>query len=282
MIAQFSSASPVEAPRCGSATTRGWFLIGIGREVADVGRTTGRHRAPPSTAASSTIWARAKFRITLPRAHQLDARRVDQAARVVVERHVHGDDVGAREQVVQAERLLDARRELPRALHGDLRVVAQHLHAQDRARRWRLRRRWRRARPRRACDPAIRSRRISSCPSPSPLRARDRRLRAHARSPRPGRCCAPRETCPASTSSFTALALAPGALKTGMPRWLSFATGMLLVPAPARATASTLAGISIECTSAERTRIASGCADLRGDFVAVARQSLEAAHARCC
>ncbi len=26
MIAQFSSASPVEAPRCGSATTFGWFF----------------------------------------------------------------------------------------------------------------------------------------------------------------------------------------------------------------------------------------------------------------
>ena len=49
------------------------------------------------------------------------------------------------------------------------------------------------------------------------------------------------------------------ALKTGTPRWLSSATGMLLVPAPARATARTLAGISSLCMSAERTRIASGC-----------------------
>jgi hypothetical protein len=39
---------------------------------------------------------------------------------------------------------------------------------------------------------------------------------------------------PASTSSFTALALAPGALNTGTPRALIAATGMLLVPAPAR------------------------------------------------
>ena len=42
---------------------------------------------------------------------------------------------------------------------------------------------------------------------------------------------------PASTSSFTALALAPGALNTGMPRFESAATGMLLTPAPARPTA---------------------------------------------
>ena len=64
---------------------------------------------------------------------------------------------------------------------------------------------------------------------------------------------------PAITSSFTALALAPGALKTGIPRRDSSATGMLLVPAPALATASTVGGISIECMSAERSRMACGC-----------------------
>src|SRR5690606_136175 len=39
---------------------------------------------------------------------------------------------------------------------------------------------------------------------------------------------------PATTSSFTALALAPGALNTGTPRTVIAATGMLLVPLPAR------------------------------------------------
>ncbi len=63
---------------------------------------------------------------------------------------------------------------------------------------------------------------------------------------------------PASTSSFTAFAFAPGALNTGTPRRLSLTTGTLFVPAPARATASTLAGMSIECMSAERSMIASG------------------------
>jgi hypothetical protein len=62
----------------------------------------------------------------------------------------------------------------------------------------------------------------------------------------------------ASTSSFTAFAFAPGALKTGTPRALIAATGMLLVPAPARPIARTLAGISIACISAERTSTASG------------------------
>src|SRR3569623_264712 len=63
---------------------------------------------------------------------------------------------------------------------------------------------------------------------------------------------------PAITSSFTALALAPGALNTGTPRSDSFFTGMLLVPAPARAIARTDTGMSISCRLAERTRMPSG------------------------
>src|SRR3954468_22112729 len=63
---------------------------------------------------------------------------------------------------------------------------------------------------------------------------------------------------PASTSSFTALAFAPGALNTGMPFLDSTSTGMLLVPAPARPTARSDSGSCSLCMSAERTRIASG------------------------
>ena len=62
---------------------------------------------------------------------------------------------------------------------------------------------------------------------------------------------------PASTSSFTALAFAPGALNTGTPRFDIAAIGMLLVPAPARAIASTESGMSMACMSAERTSTAS-------------------------
>ena len=47
---------------------------------------------------------------------------------------------------------------------------------------------------------------------------------------------------PASTSSFTAFAFAPGALNTGTPRPLISFTGMLFVPAPARPIARTLSG----------------------------------------
>ena len=64
----------------------------------------------------------------------------------------------------------------------------------------------------------------------------------------------------AITSSFTAFALAPGALKTGTPRALMSATGMLLTPAPARPIAFTLRGISMARMSRERTITASGFA----------------------
>ncbi len=79
---------------------------------------------------------------------------------------------------------------------------------------------------------------------------------------------------PATTSSLTALAFAPGALNTGTPRADSSATGMLLVPAPARATAFTLAAIGLLCMSAERTSTASGSAtSLAVAYRAVGRRS---------
>src|SRR5207245_6150262 len=65
---------------------------------------------------------------------------------------------------------------------------------------------------------------------------------------------------PARTSSFTALAFAPGALNTGTPRFDSAATGMLFTPAPARPTALREGPNSRRCRSAERTRMASGSA----------------------
>jgi hypothetical protein len=63
-------------------------------------------------------------------------------------------------------------------------------------------------------------------------------------------------------------------LNTGTPRADSSATGMLLVPAPARATAFTLAGIGLLCMSAERTSTASGSAtSLAMTYSAVGRRS---------
>ena len=57
---------------------------------------------------------------------------------------------------------------------------------------------------------------------------------------------------------LTALALAPGALNTGMPSLLSLSTGILFTPAPARPTALRLFGISMSCILKERSRIPSG------------------------
>ena len=62
----------------------------------------------------------------------------------------------------------------------------------------------------------------------------------------------------AITSSFTAFALAPGVLNTTIPSCTHLSTGILLVPAPARAIASRFLLNSISCIAAERTRIASG------------------------
>ena len=62
----------------------------------------------------------------------------------------------------------------------------------------------------------------------------------------------------ASTSSFTALALAPGVLNTTMPFSRHLSTGMLFTPAPARAMASRFSPSSMSCMEAERTRMPSG------------------------
>ena len=61
---------------------------------------------------------------------------------------------------------------------------------------------------------------------------------------------------PARTSSLTALAFAPGVLKTGMPSSEHRATGTLLVPAPHRAMARTVCGISSSWSLWERSSMA--------------------------
>ena len=63
-----------------------------------------------------------------------------------------------------------------------------------------------------------------------------------------------------TTSSATALALAPGVLNTTMPAAVHLSMGMLLVPAPARAMASRLSGSGMSCRSALRTRMPWGSA----------------------
>ena len=59
-------------------------------------------------------------------------------------------------------------------------------------------------------------------------------------------------------SSLTALALAPGLLKTTIPDSAHLSTGILFTPAPALAIARRFEPNSISCILAERTIIASG------------------------
>ena len=55
---------------------------------------------------------------------------IDELVRRLVERHVYGNDVRACEQIVEVHGLLHARRQLPRVLHRDRRVVTEHVHAE--------------------------------------------------------------------------------------------------------------------------------------------------------
>ena len=63
---------------------------------------------------------------------------------------------------------------------------------------------------------------------------------------------------PVMTSSLTALAFAPGELKTHDAALGQFVQRDVVTPAPARATHCTLAGMSISCMFAERSMMASG------------------------
>ena len=64
----------------------------------------------------------------------------------------------------------------------------------------------------------------------------------------------------ANTSSLTALAFAPGVLKTTTPASEHSSTGTLLTPAPARAMAFKLSGNSMPCSFSLRRMMPSGFA----------------------
>ena len=108
----------------------GMILVGHRREVADVrGQGTGvnrrHHRRFVDNAGAGEVQDDGAL------AHEPDPLRIDQAPGGIDQRHVNGHHVGTREQVVETDRLLHAGRKLPGALHGDLRVVTQDLHAKQ-------------------------------------------------------------------------------------------------------------------------------------------------------
>src|SRR5207302_4996712 len=181
---------------------------------------------------------------------------VDHVARLLAERDVQRDEMALLEHFVAAGGLAHLRRQAPRRIDGDVRVVAEHVHAQadrrigDQA-----------ADLAQADDPSVcpGSSEPANCflPSSTCSSNSEEVLKPRTKSKAGGRLRAAR-SMPASTSSFTALAFAPGALNTGTPRLDSVLTGMLFTPAPARPTASREGPNSCRCRSAERTRMACG------------------------
>jgi hypothetical protein len=126
-------------------------------------------------------------------------------------------------------RLAHLRRQAPGRVDGDVRVVADHVHAQ-------LDRRV----GHQAADlaQADHAQRVPGQLEPGEglLAVLDPLVQVGVAASRPRRTAAPPAmlraaiSMPASTSSLTALALAPGALNTGTPRALIAGTGMLFVP----------------------------------------------------
>ena len=62
--------------------------------------------------------------------HEVQARRIDDATGVIIQRHMERDHIRLGDQIVDADGALGHRRELPGAFHGQFRIVAYDLHAQ--------------------------------------------------------------------------------------------------------------------------------------------------------
>ena len=214
------------------------------------------------------------------RLHRREPRLVDEVARRRHERHVQRDEIGVLEHLLDRVRLAHAGGQPPGGVDRDLGIEADHLHAElDRGV-------GDEAADRPEADHAERAMRqldagelLLAVLAPS-TRDRRRRGRARRRSRAPGPRCARRAAARSSTSSFTALALAPGALNTGTPRCDISATGMLLVPAPARPMALTLRGIvhAMHVVRAHEDRV--GLVDALADGVAFVRKAVQAVATR--
>ena len=126
-----SCASSVDAARCGVTTTFG--AAAAARRTAPATKTSSAAPAtlPDSSAAISAalVDQLAAGGVDDPDAvaHLRDRLRVDRAARVVGQRQVQGQEVGAREDLVE-RRALDP--QLAEPLGGDERVVRDDLHLQ--------------------------------------------------------------------------------------------------------------------------------------------------------
>jgi hypothetical protein len=91
ITAQLSSASRVEAPRCGSAITR-VAVEGSAREVADVlAEPVGGERVEHRAVADHALAAEVQEHRAGP--HQADVGVVDEVARGLEQRHVQGHEL---------------------------------------------------------------------------------------------------------------------------------------------------------------------------------------------
>ena len=194
MTAQFSSASPVEAPEMRQRDDLRMILQLRSRKVADVRAQLAaiqrlEHRGLIDDAAAREIQNDAALSACSFRRAALTRPRVASSSgtcTVTMSQRA--------EQIVERQRLFDARRQLPCTLHGDLRIETQHSHPK----------RMRRVRDfdadRAETDDAERA--TGQFVADELLLALLDRfielvivaLAAGARIPTPGRCCAPRET----------------------------------------------------------------------------------------
>ena len=103
--------------------------------------------------------------------------------------------------------------------------------------------------------------------------------RTHATPPMMSRLAS---SMPASTSSFTALALAPGVLKTAMPASANLSRGDVVHASAGAGHGLQVRGhFHLSCMSAERTRMGVGLVDVLGDLIVVGEQG-QALQERCC
>lgn len=161
---------------------------------------------------------------------------IDEAARGRNQWYVQRHELRAAQHLVDADRALGLRRQAPRCIDRDVGVVTEHVHAQldrrvgdqtadlaEAGNAQRLALQFVAGKGLLAVFDRIGSS-APDCRSSPPTNCNEGAMLRAAVS------------MPASTNSLTALAVAPGALKTGTPRSLIVLTGMWLVPAPARAT----------------------------------------------
>ena len=186
--------------------------------------------------------------------HLCDAAGIDHPAGRIDERYVQREEVAVLENLAQAVRLLDRRRQAPRRIHGDVRVVPDHMHAElDRRIGNQATDLAEAHNPERV--PPARTPRTPSC-RPRPFSSSGSSGSSESRYFNAPSMLRAASNMPA-TELFTALALAPGALNTGIAR-RHLRDRDVVGAGPGAADRQQRLRNSRSCRSAERTRMACG------------------------